>query len=606
MKRNCLLLVLLLAVLTSNAQNTFGYSKVIAPKDRICFALYTVHGGILKLTAQMYPILNYEPYEVSLEIWEEGAWVEKSVAEIIYPGYTAHFRLENWDDSQQRKYRVVHNQTAYYEGLIQRNPLEKETFVMAAFTCNSIYPQHGGDIPRTDIVENMKRIQPDLLFFSGDQVYDHSQHLLHWLRFGEDFGEIIRNTPTICLPDDHDIGQANLWGANGKKAASRRGITGGYYMPAEYVKEVERAQTSHLPDPFDPTPIQQGIGVYYTALTWGGISFAILEDRKFKSGPNVAFADESKATEAILDSAIDTRMFDVSEAKLLGDRQLRFLEHWSEDWEGAEMKTVLSQTIFAQGNNYSGKHGRVIYGDFDTNGWPQAGRNKALSLIRKSFSCMIGGDQHLGTVIHHGIEDWNDAGYSFCTPAIANLWPRWWQPQQAARNAKPGMNPWLGEFEDGFHNKITMHAVANPTLPDNQEGGKLNTRAAGFGVVRYDKPARSITFECWPRNVDITDPSSAQYPGWPVTISQQDNYPLSDEFVLPSLKISKPDQVITVKEAYTGELVYALRIKGDHFQPQVPKSGAYTLIIGEKEPVTLFEIQASSQSNEIIEVNLPD
>ena len=47
---------------------------------------------------------------------------------------------------------------------------------------------------------------------------------------------------------------------------------------------VERAQTSHLPDPYDPTPIEQGIGVYYTDFNWGGIGFAILEDRKFKIG----------------------------------------------------------------------------------------------------------------------------------------------------------------------------------------------------------------------------------------------------------------------------------------------------------------------------------
>ena len=48
--------------------------------------------------------------------------------------------------------------------------------VVAAFTGNSIYPGHGGDIPKSDIVENLKRLQPDLLFFSGDQVYDHNQH----------------------------------------------------------------------------------------------------------------------------------------------------------------------------------------------------------------------------------------------------------------------------------------------------------------------------------------------------------------------------------------------------------------------------------------------
>ena len=40
-----------------------------------------------------------------------------------------------------------------------------------------------------------------------------------------------------------------------------------------------------MPDPFDPTPIERGIGVYYTDLTIGRVSFAIIEDRKFKTGP---------------------------------------------------------------------------------------------------------------------------------------------------------------------------------------------------------------------------------------------------------------------------------------------------------------------------------
>jgi len=100
------------------------------------------------------------------------------------------------------------------------------------------------------------------VFFSGDQVYDHSQHYLYWLKFGRDFGEIIRNTPTICIPDDHDVGQGNIWGQGGKITESRGGSSGGNYMPVAYVQEVERAQTSHLPDPYDPTPIERGIGVY--------------------------------------------------------------------------------------------------------------------------------------------------------------------------------------------------------------------------------------------------------------------------------------------------------------------------------------------------------
>ncbi|MEL7120312.1 MAG: hypothetical protein AAFO07_12750 [Bacteroidota bacterium] len=578
----------------------------IGPEDRICFALYTVHENTLKLTAQFYPIKDFEPFEATLQIkGEDGTWEIVGSTRIIYPGYTAPFRVENWDDGQEVTYRVEHNNTAFYEGIIRKNPIDKEEFVMAAFTCNSIYPRHGGDISRADIIENMKKLQPDLLFFSGDQVYDHSQHYLYWLKFGRDFGDIIRNTPTITIPDDHDIGQGNLWGAGGKKGTTRRGIAGGYYMPVEYIREVERAQTSHLPDPYDPTPIEQGLGVYYTDLKWGGISFAILEDRKFKSGLEGVIGPPGEVYEAITDSTIDTKAFDVPGAKLLGDRQLAFLEDWTTDWKDAEIKTVLSQTIFTMSSNYSGKHGRELYADFDANGWPQTGRNKALSVIRKSYSFMVAGDQHLGSVIQHGIEDWGDAGYSFCTPAIANFWLRWWQPSKEGKNRKEDSPNYTGEFLDGFQNKITVASVANPTLPEIEEGGYLSTRAAGYGIVRYNKPNRQITFECWGRNVDISDPNSQQYKGWPLTINQQDNYRIKDGYELPTLQLSKSEQVVTVIRSYTSEVVSSLRIKGNTYQPKVYEAGQYSILIGEGAQQKKITDQTALKNNqEVIKLTI--
>jgi len=60
---------------------------------------------------------------------------------------------------------------------------------------------------------------------------------------------------------------------------------GGYRMHADFVRMVERTQNWQHPDPFDPTPIEQGISVYYGDMVYGKVSFAIIEDRKFKSGP---------------------------------------------------------------------------------------------------------------------------------------------------------------------------------------------------------------------------------------------------------------------------------------------------------------------------------
>jgi len=551
-------------------------------KDRvICFALYTVHNNILKLTAQLYPLDDSDPRTVRLEIQRDGQWQQAATTQIVNPGWTAPFRVEPWDMTKEVPYRVRHGETAVYEGLIRRNPVDQPQIVVAAFTGNSIYPGHGGDIPRTDIVENLQRVKPDLLFFSGDQVYDHNRHYAYWLKFGRDFGDVIRNTPTVTIPDDHDVGHPNLWGAAGKKSERPTGDDGGYYKPVEYVQEVERAQTSHLPDPFDPTPVQRGIGVYYTALNWGGISFAVIEDRKFKSGPLGLVPPMGPRPDHVTDPNYDLKQLDVAGAELLGERQLKFLGQWAADWRDAEMKAVLSQTIFCGGAHLHGSHNNRILADLDSNGWPQSGRNQALAEMRKAFAIHIAGDQHLGTVIHHGIDDWNDAGYSFCVPSIANLYLRWWAPLQPGKHRRPGAPEYTGENVDGFGNKLTVWAVANPSPEANHD--KLTTRAAGFGIVRFSKPRRTITMECWPRNVDITDPAAKPYPGWPITIAQTDNYARRAVGYLPTLKIAgMDDPVVQVVAEENGEIVYTLRIKGHEFRPRVFRTGSYTIRVGDQ------------------------
>jgi hypothetical protein len=553
-------------------------------RDRvICFALYTVQNNIMKMTAQLYPLQKGEERVVRLEIQSDGQWRQIAAAPVVERGWTAYFRVLDWDSTRDVEYRLRHSRAAEYTGVIRKDPVDKDVIMVAAFTGNSIYPGHGGDIPKSDIVKNLQKVKPDLLFFSGDQVYDHNQHYAYWLRFGRDFGPIIRNTPTVTIPDDHDVGHPNLWGQGGKKSLRPTGDDGGYFKPVEYVQEVERAQTSHLPDPFDPTPVQRGIGVYYTSLTVGRISFAILEDRKFKTGPDSVLPPDpwrTKRPDHIATPDYDPSALDVPEARLLGARQLKFLQHWAADWHDCDMKAVLSQTVFAGGAHLHGTRDYRLYVDLDSNGWPQTGRNKALIEMRKAFALHIAGDQHLATIIHHGVNDWNDACYSFCVPSIANLYLRWWAPLEPGRNREPGMPDYLGEFKDGLDNKITMLAVANPTPEVNQD--KLTTRAAGFGIVKFDKKARRITLECWPRNVDITNPDSKQYPGWPRTIDQLDNYARKPVGYLPTIKLQgMTNPVVQVIDEETGDIVYTLRINGTEFRPMVFKHTSYTIRVGE-------------------------
>lgn len=571
-----------------------------APKDvaiperpesaRIGFALYTVNNNILKMTVQFYPLKDGESRNTVLQVNKDGQWQDIAEAVITEDEYgnedgdktwTAHFRVEGWDMTRDHAYRVsALDGKALHEGRIRRDPLEKDTIVVGVFSCNSIYEQHGGYVPRTDVIENIKKADPDLLFFAGDQVYDHKHHLGYWLKFGRQFGEILRDRPVITIPDDHDVGHGNLWGAGGKKSMTMAGHDGGYFMPASYVKAVERAQTWHLPDPFDPTPVQQGIGVYYTAMTLGRISFAIIEDRKFKSGPSGLVPQQGPRPDHILNPDYDPKSIDVPGAELLGERQLHFLDAWGQDWSDADMKAVLSQTIFCGGAHLHGEKRERLHADLDSNGWPQTGRNKALDKIRRCFAVHIAGDQHLASIFHHGIDDWEDACYSFCMPAVANLYPRWWAPETPGENRQPGMPDYTGRHLDGFGNKITCWAVANPP-EDITQGDKLTVRAAGFGIVRFNKPTREIMLECWPRNVDVANPD-AQYPGWPRTIAQEDNYGRAAVAWLPTLNMSgQENPVVQVIDESNGEILYTLRTKGNSFRPKVFKEGVYTIKVGE-------------------------
>lgn len=128
-------------------------------------------------------------------------------------------------------------------------------------------------------------------------------------------------------------------------------------------------------------------------------------------------------------------------------------------------------------------------------------------------------------------------------------------------------------------------SVANPSPEDNHD--KLTTRAAGFGVVRFNKPKRTITVECRPRNVAIGDHNAKQYPGWPITIEQQDNYGRKAFAYLPTLKVEGlDDPIVQVIDQRNGEIVYTLRIKGRQFRPKVFTTGLYTVVVGNQADKT--------------------
>ena len=605
-----LLAVLLVSSIAFSAPKKKRQGLIIPDlgKDKlICFAPYTLDNNILKMTAQLYPLSKDDSRTVRLEIRQDGNWKEIASAKVDESPYglndgtrrwTAAFRIENWDSTKDHEYRLAHGKSCFYTGRIRKDPVDKETIVVAAFTGNS----NGDRGPRPDIIHNIEAHDPDLLFFSGDQSYDHKKHLAAWLLFGRQFGEIIKDRPTVCIPDDHDIGQGNLWGAGGKKSTTPAGHDGGYFYPAQYVKSVENAQTSYLPDPYDPTPILQGIGVYYTSLNIGGVDFAIIEDRKFKTGPHGVVPKMGPRPDHITDPDCDPKTVDVPGTKLLGDRQLEFLREWGKNWQNVKMKAVLSQTVFANAAHIS--HGKRLIADMDSNGWPQTGRNKALDEIRRSYALMIGGDQHLATVIHHGVDNWNDSGFSFCVPSIVNYYPRQWMPLDKGVNPVSKTLDHTGQYLDGFDNKLTMHAYANPyegevNYPKWREEGQWGKLAAGHGIIRFNKKTRKITMECWPRGVDVTKPDARQFQGWPVTVDQQENYGRKAYGYLPKLVFKGIDEpIVQVIDQADNQVVYSIGINTKTFVPKVFKPGKYTIITGNQtDKKKVFKNLKASKKN---------
>lgn len=477
----------------------------------VAFGIYTVSNKTLKLSAQLYPLYPEETREVRLEVEENGSWNEIQKQNVNDLGWSALFRVENWDDSKDVKYRIRHDEKAFFEGTIRKNPKDKEQLSLAALSCNSNKDRG----MRENYVRNINHQDPDLIFFAGDQSYDHTEHTAAWLKFGLQFHETFRNRPAIAIPDDHDIGQGNLWGENGKISVVEGSNDGGYTYHHEYVKMVERCQTAHLPDPYDPTPVEQGIGVYYTNLNLGGIDFAILEDRKFKSGPNGKIPQQGPRPDHIRNPEYDPASIDLPDLTLLGERQLKFLDDWGTQNTDA-LKVVLSQTGFCGGAHIHGQKDNRLHADLDSNGWPQTGRNEALKRIKKANAVHIAGDQHLATIIKQGITEYGDGPWSFIVPAIVNdYYSRWWWPEDEKAGSNPNKDtslPWTGDYLDGFNNKISMMAYVNP---------ESNSKGGGYGLIRFDKKEKTATFECWPRYVDVTKDDAEQFEGWPMTVSME-------------------------------------------------------------------------------------
>ena len=615
-------------------------SRALGP---VYAAQHTLSRNILKLTAQLPALDSQDTRTAELHVrpGQGATWRKVATGELQDHSFTIPFRVEGWDGSRDHAYRIVYRvrtgegrtDTHHFDGTIRKDPAKDAHLKLAAFTGHHISAQGAGNwnhgsiwYPHNELTRAIAHHDPDLLFFSGDQIYEGGlagiirepadlacvDYLYHWVRWCWAFRDLARDRPTLCLPDDHDVYHGNIWGSGGKKAARTEGVggnaadSGGYQMAPLFVNAVHRTQVSHLPDTAHPEPILQGITPYHTSMEYGGLSFGILADRMWKSSPSVVIKDGNVVNGWFHNQDFDPLDADVPSATLLGEKQLAFLEKWAADWNhpDTQMKVLLSQTLF---NNVSTLPGgalndkvvpRMKYpkpgeypeddlsADCDSNGWPQSGRNAAIRAFRKCLPFHIAGDQHLASFIQYGVEHWNDSPHAFCVPSIANVWPRRWFPPQPGRNRKFNAPKYTGEHVDGFGNKLTVHAVANPVL-SGHEPAALYDRMPGYGIVTFDKEQREATFECWPRWEDPSEEGARQFEGWPVTVRQKDNLQFPDQAHLPTLIVKNSvNPVLQVIDESNNETLYTVRIKGNFHTPIIPGRPGRTYTVHITAPPT--------------------
>ncbi len=576
-------------------------------------AMHTLSKGKLKLTAQLPPLSLASNPTVALDTWNGTGWTNLANAPVDntdnLSSYTATFAIPGWNDAVDTDYRLRVNVagTDYaWTGTVRRDPVDKEEIVVAMTTCQRINDGNTGNNgfdwspvmvwhPHPQSFAHIAKHQPDVLLAHGDQLYEPQptvkdtsgatnrqlDFLYKWYLWMLQVRDLSREIPTVAIPDDHDIYQGNLWGEGGISTTDES--TGGYVEPADWVRMVERCHALNLPDPdpYNPVqpapPVEQGIGVYFTGMTYGRLGFAILEDRKFKTGPN------------------GSGSIPLDQQHLLGERQHAFLREWNKDWAGQDLKLVVSQSPFANLHTHANTGYNFGLNDRDAHGWPTHRRNDAWRLLRASRMFQLAGDQHLGTLAHHGADGPRDAGISFTAPAMANFFPRIFDPVHNSDGTTPTVSPYLGDyFFDGsgtLPDGATPNLTANDTLhfallgsansPEyyQQTTGvnppNYHDRGAGYGITRVNRSTREITFECWPIHADPEYPNTgSQFSDWPQTVRQTDNDGRVPTGYLPVIDTHwRENPVVRVFDESTGELVHAMRVRGSRYRPPVYDNG---------------------------------
>lgn len=523
-----------------------GGDKVAEYPERllgpILGCLHSINVDVVKLTAQFMPIDLKWQNKALLQYRLAGSkkWRDGPTAK-IEDGFIAAFRLEKWDSTKTWDYRVVFagSNDSLFEGQIKKDPGQSKELNIALYSCitptsrnleagvyTKMVPQertigrYTRDnivFPHTDLVENCESHNPDMYIFCGDQFYEANptrwwanqpdtkiDTLYRWYLFLWTFRDAVRDQPAIVLIDDHDVLQGNVWGHGGIDGEGDSENSGGYRWDKDLVRMVHRIENAHNPDAYDPTPIKHNIPVTYGAFRYGGISFGVIEDRKFKSPPN------------------HKKPYETQRGELLGKRQEDFLRAWKNMHKGYE-KVVISASSWVCAQTTPDMK---PFADFDSNGYPPLARTHAVKLVDEVSNLILAGDQHLAMLKQLGIDDFEDGPFQFCGPAGGTFWQRWFEMGGTLKN-QHNDDPNTGNFTDAFGNKVRILAVANPKISYKTYKKEVTNgmqflsdpalKSEGYGLIRVNHQKKYFDIECWPWNANPR--KDKQFAGWPYRLA---------------------------------------------------------------------------------------
>ena len=385
---------------------------------------------------------------------------------------------------------------------------------------------------------------------------------------------------------------------SGAKAGPSRRATdtsssGGYVEPVRMVNVVHRTNSARTsPTRSTPTPVLRGMTVYYGEMVYGRVSFAMLADRQFKSGPENV---EDRQPPRRLGRRARLRREEDRQARpeaagrppaqvprSLGGRLAR-RRH-----EGRPLADRLCQRRHAPRQ-------RTTTTSRPTS-TPAAGPSRPATgpsaSCARATRCTTTATSTWPRSSSTASMRPRDSNWSFCTPAVCSVYQRWWEPDRMGRphTDRPALEP-------AQHGRVSRRIgqldlrLRRGQPPVDRPGQRRTAtsgptlRAGGFANVIVDTAKRTYTCQCYHFLADLRHPKPGdQFAGWPLTIQQKDNYGRHMAGHLPEVSVDGVrNAVLQVYNQKTGELVYALRLTTNHVKPWVFEPGTYTVKLGDPD-----------------------